>query len=111
MKSRVHPLYFAFLLHRFSGLALAVFLPFHFWLLSLALTRAERMDSLLRLTDLPLVKLAEFGLVFLLALHAFGGLRLMAFERLHWPDRQKTLAAGAVGLSVLVSGLFLLRAI
>lgn len=110
-KARAHPLWLAYLLHRLSGLALVLFLPLHFWLLSLALTQADRMDRLLSLTELPLVKLAEGGLVFLLAVHAFGGLRLMAFERLRWSDRQKTLAAAAVGAAVLVSGTFLLRAL
>ena len=59
----------------------------------------------------PLVKIAEFGLVFLLAVHMFGGLRLMALEFLPWSDRQKTLAAGAVGVELFLSGTFFLRAI
>ena len=58
----------------------------------------------------PAVKLVEFGLVFLLALHMFGGLRLMALEWLPWSDRQKTLAASAAAVSFLISGLFLMRA-
>ena len=56
-------------------------------------------------------KFAEFGLVFLLAVHFFGGLRLLALELMPWTSRQKTLAAGAVGLSVLVSGTFFLQAV
>ena len=44
---------------------------------------------------MPLVKFAEFGLVFLLAVHLFGGLRLLALEFLPWRDWQKTLAASA----------------
>lgn len=111
MRHRGHPLFFAFMLHRISGLALALFLPVHFWLLSLALTGPARMDALLRFTDLPLVKVAEFGLVFLLAVHFFGGLRLLAFELMPWSGRQKGLAAGAVALSVLVAGIFFLQAV
>ena len=34
---RRQPLYLAFLLHRLSGLGLALFLPFHFYVLGLAL--------------------------------------------------------------------------
>ena len=71
----------------------------------------EALDSFLTLTELPFVKLAEFGLVFLLAVHAFGGLRLMALEHLNWTSSQKTLAAASVGLAILVSGTFFLRAI
>ena len=62
-------------------------------------------------TELPFVKLAEFGLVFLLAVHMFGGLRLMALEWLPWPAPHKTLAAGTLALSAFLSGIFFLQAI
>ena len=61
---RSHPLWLAYLLHRLSGLALALFLPVHLWVLSLALTDPDRLDRFLTLTDDPLVKFAEGGLVF-----------------------------------------------
>ncbi|MFP7572111.1 succinate dehydrogenase, cytochrome b556 subunit [Marivita sp. S2033] len=109
--ARAHPLWLAYILHRLSGLALALFLPWHFWVLSMAVTDAARLDAFLTLTDMPLVKLAEFGLVFLLAVHFFGGLRLLALEWLPWSAPQKTWAAAAVAGSFLVSTTFLLRAI
>lgn len=108
---RSHPLWLAFVLHRVSGLALALFLPAHFLVLSMALTAPEQLDGFLKLADAPLVKLAEFGLVFLLAVHIFGGLRLMALEFLPWTPGQKSLAAAAVGLAFLVSGSFFLQAV
>jgi fumarate reductase subunit D len=108
---RKHPLWFAYALHRASGLALALFLPAHFWTLSMALTDPEALDGFLTLAELPLVKLAEFGLVFLLAAHLFGGLRLMAMEWLPWSGGRKTMAAAAVALSFGVSTAFLLKAI
>lgn len=109
--TRVHPLWFAYIVHRVSGVLLAVFLPFHFWVLSLALTEPQRLDGFLLMTQSGLIKLAEFGLVFLLAIHLFGGLRLMALEWLPWSAQQKTLAAGATALSFLIAGWFFLRAI
>ena len=108
---RGQPLWIAFLLHRISGLALAIFLPFHFYLLGLALEKSETMDGLLRWSDSPVVKIAEFGLVFLLAVHMFGGLRLLALEFLPWSNRQKTLAATAVTVSFLLAVGFLMRAL
>jgi len=106
--SRAHPLWLAYVLHRLSGLALALFIPVHLWVLSRAVTR---LDSFLAWTDRPLVKLAETGLVFLLAVHAFGGLRLLALEQLGWTGRQKTAAAGALAAAVCMAGLFGIRAI
>jgi fumarate reductase subunit D len=108
---RSHPLWLAYFLHRVSGLLLALFLPTHFYALSLVLTNPDYADSLLRLTDHPLVKLAEGGLVFLLAVHFFGGLRLLAFEFLPWSGRRKTLAAGAIAFAFFVSCSFVLRAV
>ncbi|MBL4751282.1 MAG: succinate dehydrogenase [Amylibacter sp.] len=108
---RNHPLWYAFALHRGSGLILAVFLPVHFWVLSLALTDPKALDGLLHWTDLTLVKLAEYGLVFLLAVHIFGGLRLMALEFLPWSPRQKTYAAAALAAAFLISTSFFLSAV
>ena len=108
---RGHALWFAFCLHRISGIILALFLPVHFYMLSLALTDPGQLDSLLAFTDLLLVKWAEFGLVFLLAVHMFGGMRLMALEFLPWSPRQKTYAAMAVALAFFVSTSFFLQAV
>ncbi len=69
---RSHPLWFAFALHRASGLLLALFLPLHFLVLGLAINGAEDLDGFLVLTHDPVVKFAEFGLVFLLAVHMFA---------------------------------------
>ena len=109
--SRAHPLWLAYILHRLSGLGLALFLPLHFWVLALAMTDPERLDGFLHMTEAGVLKLAEFGLVFLLAVHMFGGLRLMALEWLPWSAPQKTLAAGAAAASFMIAALFFLKAI
>ncbi len=105
---RRHGLWLAFALHRVSGVALALFLPVHFLVLSLALSAPQKLDGFLDWTQSPLVKLAESGLVFLLSVHIFGGLRLMAMEWLPWTPAQKTLAAAAVSVALGISGIFLL---
>lgn len=109
--SRAHPLWLAYILHRLSGVALAVFLPFHFWVLAMAISDPAGLDGFLSMTETGLVKVAEFGLVFLLAVHMFGGLRLMALEWLPWSPPHKTLAAGATAISFLIAGLFFLQAV
>lgn len=110
-KSRSHPLWIAYFIHRVSGLALALFLPMHFWVLAMAVTDKTRMDGFLALTDLVVVKLAEFLLVFFLSVHLFGGLRLMAMEWLPWSGSQKTLAALAFAVSFFIAIMFFLQAI
>jgi fumarate reductase subunit D len=84
------------LVHRASGVLLALFLPVHFWVLGQGLA----MDAFLKWTEQPLVKFAEWGLVVLLAAHLGAGLRVLALEFLPWRDWQKSLAAAAGALTV-----------
>jgi fumarate reductase subunit D len=103
-RARSHPAYWAFIVHRVSGVALALFLPAHFYFLGSALQGAARMDQLLAWTEQPLVIAGEWLLVTMLAAHLAGGLRVMALELLPWRDWQKTLAALAAGFA-LAAGL------
>jgi fumarate reductase subunit D len=84
----------AAMLHRLSGIALAIFLPLHFLALGTALNGANALDSFLTLTRNPLIEAAEFGLVAALALHMTLGLRVLAIEFLDF--REKTAAIVSV---------------
>lgn len=108
-RARNHPAYWAFLVHRISGLLLALFLPFHFWALGQALQGEARLDDFLRWTEQPLLKLAETLLVLALAAHLTGGIRILMLEFLAWRAWQKSLAAAAAGLSIAAGLAFLLN--
>ncbi len=95
-------------MHRLSGLALALFLPVHFWALGYAFRAESELENFLRWTDNPIVKAAEWTLVLLLAAHAGGGIRLLALEFLPWRDWQQSLLALAAALSVVVGMVFAL---
>ncbi|HMK68694.1 MAG TPA: succinate dehydrogenase [Stellaceae bacterium] len=110
-RTRNHPSYWAFVLHRVSGLLLALFLPFHFWALSTAIAGAARLDAFLDWTRQPLVVWAEAGLVLLLTAHLTGGLRLLALEFLDWRSWQKSVVGLSAGISLAVGLLFLLNAL
>lgn len=85
-------------IHRLSGVALAIFLPIHFW----ALGNALQLDSFLAWTEQPLVKAGEWAIVVALAAHLGGGLRILAIEFLDWHEWQKSLAALAAAATVAV---------
>ena len=110
-KHRGSPLWIASLIHRLSGLVLAIFLPIHFFVLGLAFHGGDHLDAFLRWSDQPLVKLAEGGLIFLLTVHLLGGLRVLLIENLPWRQEQKLMATFAAALSALVAFAFLLRAL
>lgn len=103
-----HAGYWAFLVHRVSGVALTLFLPAHFLALGSALEGAAALDAFLDWTRMPAVKFAEWGLVLLLAAHLTGGLRLLALEFLPWREWQKALAAAAAGAALVASLAFAL---
>ena len=86
------------MVHRVSGIALALFLPFHFW----ALGNALQLEGFLHWTQQPLVKLGEWLIVVALAAHLGGGLRVLALEFLPWRDWQKSLAAAAAAFALAV---------
>ena len=94
------------MVHRLSGLALACFLPLHFLALGLAIDGEARLDGFLKWTANPLVKLAETVLVFLLAVHMLGGIRVLVIENLPWREGQKRLALLAGGAAIAVAACF-----
>ena len=109
VKHRGSALWVAAMVHRLSGLALAIFLPFHFLALGLAIDGEARLVSFLRWTEQPLVRAAEIGLVFLFTVHLLGGLRILVIENFAWRDGQKQLATLAAAVSAIVALAFLVR--
>jgi fumarate reductase subunit D len=109
-RHRNHPAYWGFVVHRVSGLLLALFLPLHFLALGTALSGPAALDGFLAWTAQPWVKVSEVALVFLLAAHLTGGLRLLLIEFSGWrADAQKTLLATAGGLAAFCALAFALN--
>lgn len=108
LRARAHSSYWAFLLHRLSGLGLAAFLPLHFWALGQALQGAAALDGFLRFADHGLFKFAEWGLVVLLALHMAGGVRLLLIEFGTASNLRKNWIAGAAGFAAAAGMAFAL---
>jgi fumarate reductase subunit D len=109
-RNRGHVAYWAFIVHRVSGLALALFLPLHFLVLGQALEGEAALDVVLRWTETTLVQASEIALVFLLAAHLTGGLRLLFVEFVGWrSEAQKMLIASAGGVAVFCALAFALN--
>jgi fumarate reductase subunit D len=107
VRHRTNPLWIAALIHRLSGLALAIFLPFHFLTLGLAISGEGELNGFLRWADQPLVKLSEAVLVGVLAMHMLGGLRLLVLENMGWRGGQTRFALAAIAAAMMVTFLFL----
>jgi fumarate reductase subunit D len=98
----------AALLHRLSGIALALFLPMHFIALGTALQGADRLESFLGLTHNGFVRTAEWGLVSALALHLVLGLRVLAIEWFATRERTALVVCLCVAAGLAMGLLFLL---
>lgn len=107
---RAHQLWLAYWLHRWSGIGLAVFLPVHFYVLGLSLQTDNTLNDFLSWADQPWVKLMESGLVILLSVHLFGGIRILVLEFLPWHSFNKTLAALVLAGGAGFGMMFLLKA-
>lgn len=107
--SRAHPGFAAALIHRLSGLALAIFLPLHFYALGLALEN-ETFAGFIAWSNQPFVKISEGLMVSALAVHFGGGLRLLAVEFLGFTRAQALWITLAFAFGLGAGILFLMRA-
>ena len=108
-RHRSHANYWAFFVHRVSGILLVFFLPVHFQVLQLAVRDAQSFDAFAAWAEAPMVKIAEGVLIVLLAGHLTGGLRLLAIEFLPWRNWQKSIVAITAGCSLAMGLIYLLN--
>ena len=107
--SHKQPGFLAAVIHRLAGIALAVFLPIHFYVLSAALNGADALDSFLKVTAHPMLKVSEGAIVVALAVHMALGLRVLAVEFLPVRERTRTAVSICLAAAVAVGVLFLLN--
>jgi fumarate reductase subunit D len=105
------PGFLAAMLHRLSGVALAIFLPMHFIALGTALGGADSLQSFIGVTHNAFVRVAEWGLVTALGMHMALGLRVLAIEFLAVRERGAFVVSACVACSITVGLLFLLNGI
>jgi len=109
-RNRGDAAYWAFLVHRISGLLLSLFLPLHFLVLAQALRGEAALGALLRWSQTPPVEASEVALVFLLAAHLAGGLRLLFIEWGGWrAEAQPALLALSGGAAAFCALAFALN--
>lgn len=105
MRYRLQTGSFAWIIHRVTGIALALYLFVHLLVLS-NLRDPLKYETMMNLMKNPLVKLAETGLLFLVIAHALNGVRVTLHEA-GLPTRfRKTLfyALCVIGAVVFIAG-------
>jgi fumarate reductase subunit D len=105
------PGFLAAMLHRLSGIALAIYMPMHIKALGTAHGGADSFQSFLGVTHNWFVRIAEWGLVTALGLHMTLGIRVLAIEWLAVQERGAIVVSSCVAGSMTVGLLFLLNGI
>lgn len=101
MRYRLHTGSFAWIIHRFSGIVLTLYIFMHLYVLS-NLRDPEKFMSIMKAMDSPLIKLSEIGLLLLVVAHSFNGFRLTLLD-IGMPTRvQKPLFWLAAVLCILL---------
>ena len=98
-RAKSHLSYFAYACHRISGLLLACFIPLHFLMLSQSLRGAQGFEASLKLTDFWVFKL--------LAVHLAGGVRLLMIEFGPWRGLRKGWIQASILFAIICGLLFL----
>jgi succinate dehydrogenase / fumarate reductase cytochrome b subunit len=100
------------ILHRISGLALFLFLPYLLWLLQASLASPESFERYRATLANPVAKLTLIALLWAFLHHLLAGLRFLALD-LHWGTElaaartsSRLVLIGALALT-LVLGLWL----
>lgn len=101
--------YFAWLIHRITGVSLTFYIFVHLYVLS-NLRDPSKYESMMGLMKNPIFRLSEVGLLALVVIHALNGVRLTLID-MGVPTRfQKTLfkSAVTVGGMIFVVGSWLI---
>jgi len=101
--------YVAAMLHRLSGIALAIFLPLHFLALATALKGAKALDAFLALTRQPVVAFLEFVIVVALAIHLALGMRVLAVEFFDYREKTLAVLTACAAAVIAVGAVFILN--
>jgi succinate dehydrogenase / fumarate reductase cytochrome b subunit len=67
-------------LHRITGVALALYLLMHFYVLSTAQKGREVFNALMESFETPAIKIFEIFLLFGVVYHTLNGIRLLLFD-------------------------------
>lgn len=95
--------FISFVLRRFTGVALVLYLFMHIWVIGSANGGPEQFDARLAFFQLPIFKLLEIGLLAAVVYHAFDGIRLLIVHYFEVTDYRKSLFYAAFAVSVLLT--------
>lgn len=94
--------FLSFVLRRFTGVVLVLYLLLHIWVIGSALSGPQAFDERLNFVQTDLFKLAEIALLAAVVYHAFDGIRLLLVNWFQVTDKRKNLFYSVLVVSALI---------
>ncbi len=94
--------FISFVLRRFTGVALVLYLFTHMWVIGSAINGPEAFDARLNVVQSTFFKFAEIALLAAVVYHAFDGLRLIIVHYFDVTEYRKSLFYAAFAVSVIL---------
>jgi succinate dehydrogenase / fumarate reductase cytochrome b subunit len=95
--------FISFLLRRFTGLVLVLYLSVHIWVIGAATQGAEAFNTRMMVFDTPANKMLEILLLAAVLYHGFDGIRLLIVHYLNVTDYRRSLFYAAFALAALLT--------
>lgn len=94
--------FISFVLRRFTGIALVLYLFTHMWVIGSANGGPETFDARLNLVQTPIFKFAEIALLAAVVYHAFDGIRLLIVHYFDVTEYRKSLFYAIFAISAIL---------
>lgn len=95
--------FISFVLRRFTGVALVIYLFLHMWVIGSVNSGPEVFNARLNFFQLPVFKVLEIGLLAAVVYHAFDGIRLLIVHYLKVTEYRKSMFYAAFAVSALLT--------
>ncbi len=95
--------FISFVLRRFTGVALVLYLFLHMWVIGSINLGPEVFDARLNMVQTPFFKLAEIALLAAVVYHAFDGVRLLMVHYFNVTNYRKSLFYAAFVISAILT--------
>ncbi len=95
--------FISFVLRRFTGLVLVIYLGLHMWVIGSATRGAEAFNARMEVFDTPINKILEILLLAAVLYHGFDGIRLLIVHYFDVTDYRKSLFYAAFAISALLT--------
>lgn len=95
--------FISFVLRRFTGVALVIYLFIHMWVIGSAIQGPEAFNARLDTVQTPFFKLAEIALLAAVVYHAFDGIRLLIVHYFKVTEYRKSLFYAVFAISAILT--------